>query len=102
MHLIQILLPIFGNNGEELLRDKYPGIREELVKRFGGLTAFIQSPAEGLWKDGGNRTGRDDIVMLEVMVPEVDKSWWASYRTRLQELLGQELIVIRALAMETL
>lgn len=102
MHLIQILLPVFGNNGEELLREKYPAIRDELVKRFGGLTAFIQSPAEGLWKDGDNHTGRDDIVMVEVMASQVVKPWWTTYREHLQELLGQELIVIRALSMETL
>lgn len=102
MHLIQILLPVFANNGEELLRERYPAIRDELIKRFGGLTAFIQSPAEGLWKGGDNRTGRDDIVMLEVMVSELDRRWWESYRKHLQELLGQELIVIRALSMEKL
>jgi hypothetical protein len=27
MQLIQILLPVFGNNGEELLRERYPAIR---------------------------------------------------------------------------
>ena len=102
MHLIQILLPVFGNNGEDLLRDKYPAIRDELVKRFGGLTAFTQSPAEGLWKGDGNHTARDDIVMVEIMVSEIQKPWWAAYRKHLQELLGQELIVIRALPMETL
>ena len=102
MHLIQILLPVFGNNGEELLRERYPAIRDELVTRFGGLTAFIQSPAEGLWKGDDNRTGRDDIVMVEVMVSEVEKAWWVSYRKHLQELFGQELIVIRTLSMETL
>ena len=53
-------------------------------------------------KGGDNRTGRDDIVMLEVRVSQVDKPWWASYRKHLQELLGQELIVIRALSMESL
>jgi len=102
MHLIQILLPVFGNDGEDLLREAYPGIRDELVGRFGGLTAFIQSPAEGLWKDNGNSTGRDDIVMLEVMTSSVEKPWWASYRKRRQELLRQEEIVIRALSMEKL
>ena len=47
MHLVQILLPVYGNDGEEILRDSYARIRDELVARFGGLTAFIQSPAEG-------------------------------------------------------
>jgi len=37
MHLVQILLPVFGNEGEDVLREAYPHIREELVARFGGL-----------------------------------------------------------------
>ena len=102
MHLVQILLPVFGNEGEDVLREAYPRIREELVARFGGLTAFLQSPAKGLWKEGNHRTGRDDIVMLEVMVETVGRTWWQDYRQRLQELLRQESIVIRAVPMERL
>jgi hypothetical protein len=67
---------------------------------FGGLTAFIQSPAEGLWTGNGNHTGRDDIVMLEVMVKGVERGWWETYRDRLQELLRQESIVVRVLPIE--
>jgi len=102
MHLVQILLPVFGNQGEDVLRQAYPGIREELVARFGGLTAFLESPAEGLWKEGDRHTGRDDIVMVEVMVETAEREWWEEYRQRLQELLRQESIVIRAVPMERL
>jgi len=96
MHLIQILLPLFGNEGEDILRESYPRIRDELVARFGGLTAFLQSPAEGLWKEGDCGIGRDDIVMVEVMVESLEPAWWEEYREILQKLLGQESIVIRA------
>jgi hypothetical protein len=102
MHLVQILLPVSGNEGDDILPEAYPRIREELVERFGGLTAFLQSPAEGLWKQDNRRTGRDDIVMVEVMVETVERAWWKGYRQRLQELLRQESIVIRAVPMERL
>ena len=102
MHLVQILLPVYDDNGEEILRSAYPDIRDELVASFGGLTAFIEAPAEGLWTGGGKQTGRDDIVMLEVMVANLERAWWASYRKRLEERLRQESIVIRALPMESL
>ena len=75
---------------------------DELVQRFGGLTAFIQSPPEGLWKESGDRTDRDDIVMLELMADTIERTWWTSYRERLQALLRQESIVIRVLPMEML
>ena len=100
MHLVQILLPVYGNDGAQVLRDNYPGIRDELVARFGGLTAFIQSPAEGLWTGDGNHAGRDDIVMLEIMVKAIERGWWETYRDRLQELLRQESIVVRVLPIE--
>ena len=102
MHLVQILLPVYGNDGAEVLRDSYAGIRDELVARFGGVTAFLQSPAEGLWKKGDRPAGRDDIVMVEVMLETVDRKWWEEYRKRLQNLLRQDSIVIRAILIEHL
>ena len=101
MHLVQILLPVYGNDGE-LLREAYEGIRDDLVQRFGGLTAFTQAPAEGLWTPEGRQTHHDDIVLIEVMVDELDTAWWTAYRERLQEELKQHSLVIRALPMARL
>jgi hypothetical protein len=95
MHLVQILLPVYDNDGHTLLRETYGGIRDELVARFGGLTAFTQSPAEGLWTRADKQTGRDEIILIEVMVADLDPPWWAAYRERLQRDLRQESIVIR-------
>ena len=102
MHLVQILLPVYGNDGKALAHDAYGVIRDELVERFGGLTAFTQSPAEGLWTTNDQRTERDEVIMIEVMVEAIDKSWWASYRERLQIRLRQVSVVIRVLPMERL
>ena len=102
MHLIQILLPVYGNDGEELLQEAYQRIRDDLVQRFGGLTAFTQAPAEGLWTPGGSQTHRDDIVLIEVMVDELDTAWWSAYREKLQRELKQHSLVVRALPMAPL
>jgi hypothetical protein len=102
MHLVQILLPVYDNDGHALLHETYDGIRDELVARFGGLTSFTQSPAEGLWTNADKKTGRDEIILIEVMVKDVDQAWWASYRERLQRDLRQESIVIRSLHIQTL
>jgi len=48
MHLIQLLIPIYDNEGRPFQRDKFDGVRAQLIERFGGLTAFVQSPALGL------------------------------------------------------
>ena len=70
--------------------------------KFGGLTAFSQSPAEGLWTKDDQRTKRDEIIMLEVMVGDLDRAWWAGYRKQLQIRLKQDSIMIRALPIEQL
>src|SRR2546421_7656487 len=99
MHLVQILLPLNDNNGKTLPRKFYEDIKQELTKRFKGLTAYSRAPAEGLWKPRKG-TKRDEIVVYEVMVSSFQLKWWKQYRTRLEKLLRQESIVI--LAQETL
>ena len=45
---------------------------------------------------------RDDIVVLEVMVPILDREWWHEYRKQLERLFRQDKIVVRAQAYEIL
>ena len=100
MTLIQILLPTCTKNGKTLPHKVYTSIQKEIVARFGGLTAFTQSPAEGFWINTEERTERDAMIMVEVMVDVVDKEWWQAFRDRLETQLEQESIVIRAIEME--
>jgi hypothetical protein len=102
MHLVQILLPLSGNDGEPLLHSTYDRIREELVGKFGGLTAFTQSPAEGIWIPEDKQAQRDEVIMIEVMTEDLDVSWWTVYRKTLEKRLKQESVVIRSLAMQAL
>ncbi len=95
VHLIQILLPLYDNDGAALPRALYDRVREELAGRFGGLTAFTRAPAEGHWREEGGTT-RDDIVIFEVMTNDLDAAWWGAYRRDLERSFRQETIVIRA------
>jgi len=102
MHLVQILLPVYDNDGNAILHDTYHQIRDELVKEFGGLTAFTQSPAEGLWTPEDKETRRDEIIVIEVMVTNFDDAWWRAYKKALEVRLKQESVVIRSLEMQLL
>ena len=102
MHLVQILLPVYDNDGDAILSDTYHQIRDELVKEFGGLTAFTQSPAEGLWTPADKETRHDEIIVIEVMVTNFDPDWWRAYKKALEARLRQESVVIRCLAMQLL
>ena len=77
MKLVQIFLPLYDHNGRRFPAKAYSTKRNLLVERFGGVTAYMRSPARGLWKDGG-KTKRDDMVILEVMVRRTDRQWWNS------------------------
>lgn len=101
MHLVQLLLPLRDPDGKPFPRSQYRKIREVLTERFGGLTAYTRAPAEGLW-DEGDQLWIDDIVVYEVMVPELDRAWWRTYRDSLEEAFDQEELVVRAQAIERL
>jgi hypothetical protein len=101
MYLIQILLPLYDNEGRAFGRQSYEGVRDELTKRFGGVTAFSHSPAEGVWKEGGE-VSRDRLVIFEVMAQELERAWWTEYRAELEARFRQERMVVRATLIEQL
>jgi hypothetical protein len=101
MHLIEILLPLNHNNGRPFDAAKYAAIRKHLIDRFGGLTAFTRSPAQGTTTDG-DKTVHDDIVVFEVMTEKLDPPWWRGYRRQLEQEFRQDAIVVRASAVTLL
>jgi hypothetical protein len=101
MHLVQILLPIDDRAGNALPSALFREVRRDLVARFGGLTTYTRAPAKGLWNEGSG-VDRDDIVVYEVMVTDLDRVWWSQYRTALAQRFDQEELLVRALATEKL
>lgn len=102
MLLIEIFLPVFDNAGTPIPRETFDRVRTELTERFGGITAFIRSPAMGLWRDKRGDVQQDDIAIFEVMADELDRRWWQRYRQELESRFAQQEIVIRALPIERL
>lgn len=102
MHLVQILLPLYDNGGTPIPQLQFRRVSQEMADRFGGLTAFTRAPAEGVWKEGGQKTSHDEIVVFEVIRTistgpggrAIARSWSGGFR--------QEVIVIRAQAIEQL
>ena len=101
MKLFEIFLPLTDNSGRKLPKTAFAKTREELMARFGGLTAYSRSPARGFWKDKGETT-RDEIVVFEVMAKQLDRSWWCDYRRKLEKRFKQEELVVRVLDCDTL
>ena len=97
MYLVQILLPLFDNDGHPFEAGEYVRLRSELADRFGGVTAYTRAPARGVWKDEAGETNRDDIVIFEVMTEELDREWWTAFRKQLEVRFRQDTLIVRAL-----
>ena len=102
MHLIQMLLPLYDNEGKPFPQDQFLRLRDDLSERFGGITTYMRSPARGLWKETEDTTVHDDIVIYEVMTAELDRDWWRGYRETLMTTFRQALLIVRASEIELL
>ena len=102
LHLVQLLLPTYDNEGKAFPRSHYEEVRAELTAQFGGLTAYTRAPAQGIWAEEGEAPKRDDIVVYEVMADGLDRDWWRSFRAGLERRFRQEELVIRAHVVERL
>jgi hypothetical protein len=100
MHLIELLLPLYNNDKKAFGSEVFDQLRNELSERFGGITAFRRSHAEGLWQETDGKVYKDEIVVYEVMVEDLDVSWWSTYRKKLESLFEQEQLVIRVTKIE--
>lgn len=98
MFLIQILLPCADNSGTPFPKDDFERLKQQLAAEFDGVTAFIQAPAEGLWK-AGSRAAHDDIVVFEVMTDKLDLSAWCRRRADLERRFRQDKVIIRYMSM---
>ena len=97
MYLVQILLPLYDNEGHAFEPVVFVQLRSELADRFGGVTAYMRAPARGVWKDDTGETTRDDIVIFEVMTEELERGWWTGFRKDLERRFRQESVIVRAL-----
>lgn len=102
MHLIQLFLPLYDNDGQRFERGLFDAVRCELTERFGGATAFLRTPALGEWADDAGEVQRDEVVLVEVMSEALDHNWWAGYRTELETRFRQDTVLIRAVQVDML
>ena len=100
--LVQMLLPLSDKTGNPCPHELFAATRLELAERFGGVTAYMRSPARGLWKDDEGRIERDDIVIFEVMVEELNRDWWRALRESLRIRFEQDELIVRALDIDLL
>ena len=102
MHLVQLLLPIQDAAGQAYPRTLYDELVRVLTDAHGGVTAYTRAPATGLWERESGETVRDQVVVYEVMVEQLDQDWWDNLRRGLEAQFAQEELVIRAHSIQRL
>jgi len=101
MVLIQLLLPTPPAGARDALTP-LDDTRRELAGMFDGVTAYLRSPAKGLWTAPDGHTEADDVVMVEVVTETFDREWWRTYAAKLAERFHQDMIHVRAMPVEML
>ena len=101
MHLVQLLLPVRNNNGEEFDQRLFEDVAAALTERFGGVTAYNRAPAQGRWESRG-KVEHDEIVVMEVMADSLDRGWWQNFRSELERRFSQDRLIVRAETIELL
>ena len=101
MVLIQLLLPTTRVPKTDVMAI-IAETRRELATQFHGVTAYVRSPAQGLWSAPDGHTEADDVVMVEVVTQQFERPWWRAYAAMLAERLRQDAIHVRALPVELL
>jgi hypothetical protein len=102
MYLVQILLPLYDNDKHPFSRLAFEVVRAELTEHFGGVTAFVRSPAEGVWKEDQGKVSHDEVVMFEVMTQSLQHEWWSQYRRVLEQRFKQKDLIVMAIHVEKL
>jgi hypothetical protein len=102
MFLLQLFLPVYEPSGKPFPKALFDAVRAELAGRFGGCTAYLRSPAAGLWEDDDGACVRDDVLLFEVMVDAIDRPWWFEYRRELELRFAQDEILLRSSSVERL
>ncbi|MFN4141778.1 hypothetical protein [Aestuariivirga sp.] len=101
MYLARFYLPLRDNEGEPFPTLMFRVVEAELSRHFGGVTAHLESPASGLWREKG-KTHADEVVIFEVIVEDLDRWWWTSYRERLERDFRQKRILLTLQPVEVL
>ena len=95
MFVVEVFVPLDKPDGTAVRPEVFERIKGELTERFGGVTAYLQSPAVGAWKPQEADVVHDRVVIFEVMVEDVDTAWWRQYRHQLETELEQYQILAR-------
>jgi hypothetical protein len=99
---VEILLPLFDNDGNIIDKSKLFETRRELVAEFKGCT-FLGAPTQGMWIDNEERKYFDTNCGLYVEAPNREESidFFRVYKETLKQRFNQLEVLITYYPVET-
>ena len=97
MYLVQLLLPLYDNEGHAFEASEYVRLRAELADRFGGVTAYTRAPARGVWKDDSGETTQRRYRDFRSDDDRSGSRLVDRFRKELEDRFRQDTLIVRAL-----
>ena len=94
---VEILVPIFYNNGTNVEAEKYRTMFEELVKQFGAVSSEDNNIINGYWinpQDNKAYADKNKVYWIIVEDTEENRLYFANLQNKLESLFKQESILI--------
>ena len=94
---VEILVPIFYNNGTNVEAEKYRIMFEELVKQFGAVSSEDNNIINGYWiNPQDNKAYADKNKVYWIIVPDTEENrqYFVNFQDKLESLFDQESILI--------
>jgi hypothetical protein len=94
---VEILVPIFYNNGTNVEAEKYGIMFEELVKQFGAVSSEDNNIINGYWinpQDNKAYTDKNKVYWIIVPDTEENRQYFVNFQDKLESLFDQESILI--------
>lgn len=94
---VEILVPIFYNNGTNVEAEKYRILFEELVKQFGAVSSEDNNVINGYWiNPQDNKAYADKNKVYWIIVPDTEENrqYFVNLQDKLESLFDQESILI--------
>jgi inorganic pyrophosphatase len=90
---LELFLPVSKNDGGNFPDSHYSDLEKELTERFGGVTIYSRGAVEGKWKAKGASTS-EPMVVYEVLLSELEKTYWTTLKKRLEKKFSQKEIMV--------
>lgn len=94
---VEMLVPIYYNNGTNVEAEKYRIMFEELVKQFGAVSSEDNNIINGYWiNPQDNKAYADKNKVYWIIVPDTEENrqYFVNFQDKLESLFDQESVLI--------